>query len=175
MTDTDVNPPFDRDATAAKYYPRVTAYARKLAGRCPQWFEEAEGEATVALAKALNNFDGSKGGDFQTYVMQVVRSRVRRRLAQLAKQAAERPAVVPLLDDIDEVAKPEPARRALSADTIEKLKYDAEARRAVELVFCEGWSHREAGLLLGVSKAQVGVLLKRAAEAIGPDPHWDKV
>lgn len=170
MADTDVGESFDRDAAAARYLPRVTAYARKLAGRSPQLFEDAEGEAVIALAKAVNNY---RGGDFQTYVMKVVRNRVRRKLAQLRAQAAARPGVFSLNEDTDQ-ARPEPATRALSADTVERLRRHPDQLRAVELVCCQSMSHAQAARVMGCSKAQVGALLKKAAEELGP-PGWDRV
>ena len=154
---SETDPSFDRDKAAAKYLGRVQRFARKLSARWPQYSDEVEGEATVALAKALNNF---KGGDFQTYLMTVVRRRCKRALAQLRRRDMARPAVVPLMDD-DTSSKPVAARQELQADTLRVLT--PTLRRVVELVCCRGMSHAEAAEALGVSKAQVGVLLGEAA------------
>ena len=150
---------FDRDKAAAKYLTRVQRYARKLSARWPRFAEDAEGEAVVALAVALRNYRAERG-DWQTYVMKVVKRRVVRKLSQLRRREADRPAVVPLLDD-DVSSKPVAARQELQADTLAVLT--PTLRRAVELVCCKGMSHAEAAEVLGVSKAQVGVLLHEAA------------
>jgi RNA polymerase sigma factor (sigma-70 family) len=149
---------FDRDATAAKYLPRVLAYARRLCGRHPTWTEDIEGEAVVGLAKALRNY---KGGDFQTFCMTVVRRRCRRKLGRLRRQAAERPAVVPLADH-DQPAGRAEVRRELHPDTLKVLT--PKLRKVVEM-FAAGHTLAQIGEALGpgVKEDRVRQLLTDAA------------
>jgi DNA-directed RNA polymerase specialized sigma24 family protein len=141
-------PGVDREGLAARWLGPVRAFARRRAKGCPEMADALADKATDALVWAIGEFRPGPGrDDFGPLLWRTVRKAVREAAINWARKNRFRgPAPVPLIDGADS-DRPRPATNALSAESVGVLT--PEERAAVEAIFCDGLTLREAGGRLG--------------------------
>lgn len=133
-------------------------------GRTDEEREVARDAATDGVLKALERFDSALG-TFDVWAMQHVAMRVGKALSRHRDRVKDRPAVGPISDDMD-VAAPEQTSPVDVPMTPGLAELPAYLRDAVRFVHIDGFSEREAELLLGCSRRQLREWLRRAAQLL---------
>lgn len=156
------------DDELAKAYRLALNYAKRQAGSHGDETAEAlQDAATDGVMNARDRFDPARcTAGFGPFCMAVVKTRVRRAQRRLADRRRREPSHSPLPEDF-------PARELPAAGgvpmTPDLRDLPPDLRDTVRLVYVDGYSYEDAGLLLGVSNFTVSERLRRAAHMLAPD------
>ena len=177
-------PAVEQGGTARAPYeptPVDVAFALRIAGfharRKPYLRDELESVAVAALAMPCQWFDPTRGVKFTTFCARYVDGNVRTALRNWDERGAHAARRKYFRQWPEDAPEPEGrANPAEASDRVAEREYDELVRHASQHVYgrrreyflaaCASGSHREAGLLLGVTRAAVYDQLMRAARTL---------
>ncbi len=163
--------PATDDETATAYRLALNYARRQAGGRGDELTTALQDAATDGVMKAIQRYDPARStGGFGPFCAGVVKNTVRTAARAAATRRRARPTVGPLPDDCEASALPAAGEVPLTP-TLNDLPPDL--RDAVRYVFVDGYTHREAGAIMGVAHRIIHKRLRQAAAILNPEgiPH----